>query len=431
MEISYLNHASVIIKHNEISLLSDPWFFGYCFEDGWGLQYDNPEALKKAAECTHLWVSHFHQDHFHKPTLEKLLEINPEIIFIGNRSYNFKLDDAARGLGFKNILSLEERVPLRLNDDFIIIRYPTTGIDNMLHIKTNELSILNYNDCSLPARSQKMLRKKIGHIDYLLTNFNHAGKLLLYPYPDAAVIKKKLVNNFSNNYSIFNPDYILPFASYHYYKAPESFNQNDAMLDISDLIHLDNRIIGWTVGNKLTINGQKPILSVESQPAKNTKEKIIRSTGFLLPQIMEAASQFSKTLNKRFSFFIRSIPTLYIIIRDLNILVGFHPSKGCFIPEKKVVPHISTHSSALFNWFTKPFGTDSFAVGAHFDIINNNRIPLKWQLTISLLVENKIDLLSVLKMLFKKRGIKFLYNRREEILGILTSFKIFASYHDD
>ena len=98
---------------------------------------------------------------------------------------------------------------------------------------------------------------------------------------------------------------------------------------------------------------------------------------------------------------------------------------------EKTKPHIKAHSESLYNWFSKPYGTDSFVVGANFDIVNENRVPLKWKIVIGLLVDNKLDLRSIVSMIFRKKGLKFLWNRREEILGILLSFKLAASYHDD
>ena len=431
MEIDYLNHASIIIRNGETSLLIDPWLWGTCFEDGWGLRYDNPDALNKTKSCTHLWVSHFHQDHFHRPTLKKILELNPTIIFIGNRSYNFQLDDAAKQIGFRNVISMQEREPLEITENFIITRYPTTGIDNMLVIKTKNEIILNYNDCNIPLRTQRMLKKKIGHIDLLLTNFNHAGKLLIYPYPGAAVIKERLVKSFSDNYETFDPGYILPFASYHYYRASESFIQNDAMLTVNDLLFLDKRIINWKPGDKLIFDKGIPQLTKESDIYTNVPERLVHENTYSTEKLKAAAAAFTKVLRKRFGLFSRFFPSLIIEVSDSGELLSLQPYKGLISVMEKTKPHIKAHSESLYNWFSKPYGTDSFVVGANFDIVNENRVPLKWKIVIGLLVDNKLDLRSIVSMIFRKKGLRFLWNRREEILGILLSFKLAASYHDD
>ena len=103
MRIEYLNHASVIIKSGEQSLLCDPWFSGTAFAGGWGLQYDNPEALQKAKSCTHLWISHFHPDHLHMQTLKQLAAVSPTVIALANDSANFRVSEALQQAGFKNI----------------------------------------------------------------------------------------------------------------------------------------------------------------------------------------------------------------------------------------------------------------------------------------------------------------------------------------
>jgi hypothetical protein len=50
---------------------------------------------------------------------------------------------------------------------------------------------------------------------------------------------------------------------------------------------------------------------------------------------------------------------------------------------------------------------------------------------IGLLVDNKLDFRSLMGMIFKKQGLNFLWNRREEFLGILLSWRLAPSYHED
>ncbi len=38
--IEFVNHASVIILYKDISILSDPWFSGTAFQDGWRLMHE-------------------------------------------------------------------------------------------------------------------------------------------------------------------------------------------------------------------------------------------------------------------------------------------------------------------------------------------------------------------------------------------------------
>ncbi len=431
MEISFLNHASVTVKEGAVKLLIDPWFEGTCFEGGWGLRYDNPDAIEKIKDCTHLWISHFHQDHFHRPTLIKILGVNPDIVLLGNHSFNFQLDSAGRKFGFKNVLPFYERVPVSLSEGFTVTRYPTQGIDNMLLVKLPGATVLNYNDCVIPSITQKLLKKKFGKIDILLTNFNHAGKLLLYPFPSHEAIRDKLIKNFAENFTVFAPTYVLPFASYHYYRSPFSVNQNATMLTADDLISVDKRIAPWKIGDKFLFENGVGTIENESKVERNVLQTVAYDKHFSKEELLAAASAFASTLRKRFGLFSRFFPTVYIEIADASLLLGFSLSKGGFIPSAPVLPHIKAHSESVMNWFSKPYGTDSFVVGAHFDIVSENKIPLKWQLALGLLVENKLDLKSMLLMAFNRKGIRFLLNRREEFIGQLFQFKLTASYQKD
>jgi hypothetical protein len=96
-----------------------------------------------------------------------------------------------------------------------------------------------------------------------------------------------------------------------------------------------------------------------------------------------------------------------------------------------VAPDIECHSSVAHGWFTKPYGTDSLAVGAHFRILSRRKTRLVLHLAAGLLVENKLDPKSLLSMLASRSGAAFLWNRREEILGILLSRKVYADYHKE
>ena len=40
-KIKLINHSSVLIKNNDIKLLTDPWYKGSAFNDGWSLLYEN------------------------------------------------------------------------------------------------------------------------------------------------------------------------------------------------------------------------------------------------------------------------------------------------------------------------------------------------------------------------------------------------------
>ena len=38
--LQFINHASILVKHGDISLLSDPWYQGDAFHKGWKLIHE-------------------------------------------------------------------------------------------------------------------------------------------------------------------------------------------------------------------------------------------------------------------------------------------------------------------------------------------------------------------------------------------------------
>jgi hypothetical protein len=432
MKIHLLNHASVIIETREVKLLSDPWFWGTCFNEGWGLKYNNEKSFELAKGCTHLWISHFHADHFHIHTLTEIVKLNPDIIVFGNHSLNFQMDSAIRKVGFKNIIPLYERIPFKLTNSFEVVRFPTTGIDNILFVKTDEGVVLNYNDCVIPPLSRKMLAKKIGKIDIFLNNYNHAGKLLKYPLPTDEQIKRDLKKNFINNFLLFKPKWIIPFASYHYYCAEENWSQNNSLLELEALLDIDERIIPLHIGECAEFDLDTKNYKITRSSGNVVQNRLCmknRSSSYTFSELKLACDHYCKSLKRGFIGLTFFLQPLKIKVDDLNICVEFHPRRGLrevINTEDRV--HIAAHSEALFKWFSDPFGTDTFVVGAHFSILDGEVLRLKWLIVFGLLVENKLDLRSILKMLITWKGLRFLLNRREEISGILTSWKIGAEY---
>ena len=64
--IQFINHASVVIKHDDVALLSDPWYQGDAFHKGWNLLHElnDSEIQELLEQITHIWISHEHPDHF-------------------------------------------------------------------------------------------------------------------------------------------------------------------------------------------------------------------------------------------------------------------------------------------------------------------------------------------------------------------------------
>ena len=64
--IKFINHASILISNDNKTILTDPWYSGTSFDDGWMLLYENDKNEIKdiLKNVDYIWYSHEHPDHF-------------------------------------------------------------------------------------------------------------------------------------------------------------------------------------------------------------------------------------------------------------------------------------------------------------------------------------------------------------------------------
>jgi len=430
IRVHYLNHASLLLEVGGVRMLFDPWLEGTAFSGGWGLRYDNPEATRLAATATHLWISHWHSDHLHAPTLSKVAEINPDMVVLANVSANFSMVERMASLGFRDVRPIGERETLELNDETTCCRYPTAGIDNMLHIVTGSWSILNYNDCNLPVKAIQRLRKHIGPVDLLLTNYNHAGKL--FDVVDDEVRKSQLIQVLDLTADALEPTRVIPFASSHYYRTAESADQNASMLDFDELEKLaagDERYVVLRIGDDAVFDSPTDVLVHARQPALTQQELEVHDYGpaVLWDELLDEVSVRSKALQSQFLHLGKlAVPDLVVRVsdhgRNLRLSLGREASEA----DEADVPHIEAHSQAMRIWLARRFGDDTFVAGAHFRILDPDTTVIERWALVTLLEASHLDPQSCLQYLGARDGRRFLWNRREEIVATLLGRRVKA-----
>ena len=423
VRIHYLNHASLLVEVGAVRMLFDPWLEGTAFSGGWGLRYDNPEAFDLAASATHLWISHWHSDHLHSSSLTKLAHRNPGMIVLANVSANFSMLDRMAKLGFRDVRALGEREPMELDQETTCCRYPTAGIDNMLHITSADWSMLNYNDCNLPAGAIRSLRRHIGSLDLLFTNYNHAGKL--FDPVDDATIKQQLTDVLKLTTDALSPARVVPFASNHYYRTKDSAAQNSSMLGFDDLDSIaasDERYIVPRIGDQVVFESPTRGSVIPREPPLAPNALEVHDYGESVPwnELLDEVSARTESLATQFLRLGRlAVPDLVVRLADhdrkLRLSFG-HRAREAGSDD---APHIETHSQAIRIWLARRFGDDTFVAGAHFRIIDPDTTAIeRWALA-TLLEASHLDPQSCLEYLREPAGRRFLWNRREEIVATL------------
>ena len=413
---------------HDVRLLCDPWFSGTAFSGGWGLHYENPQALEQACSATHLWISHWHSDHLHAPTLAELAARRPDLCVLANQSANFSMLERVRSFGFSKVLPVPERETLSLGEHVNITRQPTAGIDNMLHIKSAQWSVLNYNDCNLPARALRAVCKRVGKVDLLLTNYNHAGKL--FARSSVAQIKDTFWDALAKVIDVVQPQIVVPFASAHYYRTAWSCDQNQSLLQFDELqarAGADRRFVILRIGDSVRLaSGEHSVTRRDPPLAPSAYERHNYGDSVPWPELIEVADQRSFGLAKHFPLLGRLMTRpLRIGLQDLGRAVLLRVGQAA----EEVAPNtleIVTHSRALYDWLGRRFGDDTFFDGAHFEIVSEDTRAVRAWALITLLEGSHLDPRSLLGYCADPEGRRFLLHRGEELWATLRDFRLKA-----
>ena len=362
------------------------------------------------------------------PTLKQLAAVAPDITALANDSANFRISEALQNAGFRNIVPLYERRKLSLRPTITVTRYPTAGIDNMLLIETPEGRILNYNDCHLPIDALKLLMSKIGKVDVLLNNYNHAIKFLDSPRRSDDDIRHELKTNYKKVVEAINPRWAIPFASAHYYRTTHTLWQNSSLLQSEDLVELDSRILPLRIGSEVTFDDDmQPTLSPPSATITlNPKDIKSETESIPFDDVVKAAKSFAKRLRRSLLGLTFWIPALRIRVEEYQRVIVFDVNNQTYAEDngKTEDLHIQAHSSALSQWFRKPYGADSFFIGGHFEVMSKSTTPIRRVLLACSLMEKRLAPQSLAYYMLRPAGIKFLLNRREEILVTLSQGRL-------
>lgn len=426
LDITVLNHATVVLEHGPVRLLLDPWLDGHAFSGGWELARETPDTAWDAmANATHLWVSHWHSDHLHPATLTQLAARNPDVRVLANDSHNFTMVDRFRALGFTGVRALGERT--RWRDEHIdAVRFPTAAIDNMLLVELGPFRVLVYNDCNLPLGAVRRLRERLGRVDVVLLNYNHAGRL--FTDDPAQAVMDQLWGAMVQNVDALGASVAIPYASYHRYRSRFALEQNESLIDHASAearcAH-DARFAHGSVGRTLRVDRPRSPAHVLRESTTTATEPSVLDPGAPLSQddVLAVARRYLDRLRRDWWGATAFVGTVRLGLEDLDVGLELDLRTG---DARLVAPrpcHARTDSPILVRWMEKPFGDDTFLAGAHFALgedSNGGRVdpaPLQRLLLLSVLSSNHLGPSRAWRLPLESAGRAFLWARREEILA--------------
>ncbi|PZE21137.1 MBL fold metallo-hydrolase [Paenibacillus xerothermodurans] len=237
MRIEWVNHASFILAASNITMISDPWLDGTVFDNGWALLSDTKFKYEDFSRITHIWFSHEHPDHFNPPNLKQIpAAYRSKITVIFQETKDKKVVQYCENvLGF-NVVELKQDQWYRLSSDMEIMCCPVYG-DSWLAVKTNDVSILNLNDCVLTEdEAIRGIKNQVGHIDVLLTQFSFAKWV---GNKNDTVSRKKHANEkldtLRKQVRLLQPEFVIPFASYIWFCHADNYYMNADVNRIEDV----------------------------------------------------------------------------------------------------------------------------------------------------------------------------------------------------
>ena len=383
--ITFVNHASVIFSHKNIRLITDPWLFGPAFNNGWKLLSSSKFDITDFDNITHIWFSHEHPDHFNIQVLNAIPEnIRKKITILFQNTLDHRVAKKCEQLNFKQVIEMKPTEYISLNDEFKIKCVPNGTYDSWFYAKIGDKKILNINDCMVDSNSQsKIVKRMIGDVDILLTQFGYASWV---GNPEDVQLRvdasREKLQRIQIQDKIFQPKFIIPFASFVRFSHKDNHYMNDQMNRIENVekfIREKTNSIPiilypgdiWSgkekIDNSLSIN--KHTDDLQKNLELYNDPKIIE-----FDELQKLASAYIDNIKKRNNLtFVKLLHNLHffkttnIFLKDLNISVSFNLIDGLkkSVSDKLNVD-IITDSDSLSFVFSWDYGVDTLFVNARF-----------------------------------------------------------------
>ena len=388
--VTFINHASVLVSHGEISLLSDPWYQGDAFHKGWSLIHEltDDEISGLLEKVSHIWISHEHPDHFSimffKKFGKKIKDRGIQVIF--QETSDKRVENFLSKSGYSiDIICFNSWK--KLSADFEILCFKDGFYDSGLAIKTSDKTILNLNDCEIRDHSRcKEVLNLTGECDILLSQFSYAawkgGKENLAWRQIAA---KEKIETLQLQAKYFKPKILVPFASYVYFSnilndylndssnnprdVLEAFKNNDTVIKVMSPFEIFNDL-------DREVNNLKA-LEFWDAASRSLDSRVLKQYDVIdLIKIQQSFEDYKirifKNNTKWFIKLIRLISPIdafkpvIIKILDLELVVKVDLFSDSLQPCNSY-PDLSMSSESLYFMLNNSFGFDTLTVNGCFE----------------------------------------------------------------
>jgi UDP-MurNAc hydroxylase len=230
--LQLINHASINIKLKNCQLLSDPWYEGSAFNNGWNLLYENKEKEIKNLlnSISHIFISHEHPDHFSISFFKRYAELikYKKIIIIFQETIDKRVENFLKKLDLK-VITPRSWNWFNINEKIRIKIIPCGTIDSAIIIESENFTYINLNDCDFSKFELIKIRLGLNKIKprIVLNQFSYAAYRGTKKWMKHAGSFK--IKNLAETYRILNAELCIPFASFIYFSHKENFFLNQGI----------------------------------------------------------------------------------------------------------------------------------------------------------------------------------------------------------
>jgi hypothetical protein len=229
LRVDFVGHATLLVRIGNLTILTDPWWSGPAYRGQW---YPYPLPVPEQFDLRQLdvvYISHGHEDHLHRETLNEVLRAAPNVMAVIPQRYDTSMRDYLRRIGFQHIREVPggTQIDVRRGPDSARLRVFTHMDDSMLSIESGGQVLLNANDALHASRRElieeycRVLRWRLPRIDYLFCGFGGASyfpNCIHVPGKDDAAVARDREVFFLRNFALvterLQPRHAFPFAAH-------------------------------------------------------------------------------------------------------------------------------------------------------------------------------------------------------------------------
>ncbi len=381
-KITWINHASFLIEYGDVKLISDPWLEGRVFNNSWDLLAKSKFEYADFEKITHIWFSHEHPDHFFPPNINKIPEpIRRDITVLFQETEDKKVVDFCRKIGFKEVIELKPFQKFELEETFFVTNASVSNdTDSWLLLELGDKVVLNLNDCIIRDESElKKIKNLYSRLDLLLTQFSYANWV---GNPEDSESKelsaRKKQEEILRYAKTFQPEFIIPFASYVWFCSEYNFHMNNEankIQDVSRLIAQSNftPIVlypgeEWVIGEKH--NNENALTLYEQDRVDISKRNQTKFDLIAAEELEKSAQNYTKRIRSKNNVTrINRYEPMNVFIRDYGVVYSFCFKNGLRINKNipKEEADIIMCSQNLKYCFDFEWGYDSIQVAGTFE----------------------------------------------------------------